>query len=130
MQPKKYQNPQIALLNIELELKAEKDNAEIRVDNVKVRSLEFHRQKGHPFLCHQYFFLFFRTFRCRSSHNLIAINRIVNYNNLVVASCVSNCLCPYTFVLCIGDSACNIHTRSDCRRHWSFSKLPLMQLPT
>ena len=36
MQPKKYQSPKIALLNIELELKAEKDNAEIRVDNVKV----------------------------------------------------------------------------------------------
>jgi len=36
MQPKKYQNTKIALLNIELELKAEKDNAEIRVDNVKV----------------------------------------------------------------------------------------------
>ncbi|KAK2148224.1 hypothetical protein LSH36_508g00033 [Paralvinella palmiformis] len=35
MQPKKYHNPKIALLNIELELKAEKDNAEIRVDNVK-----------------------------------------------------------------------------------------------
>ncbi|KAI0240632.1 T-complex protein 1 subunit eta [Lamellibrachia satsuma] len=35
MQPKKYQSPKIALLNIELELKAEKDNAEIRVDNVK-----------------------------------------------------------------------------------------------
>ena len=38
MQPKKYNNPKIALLNIELELKAEKDNAEIRVDNVKVRT--------------------------------------------------------------------------------------------
>ena len=37
MQPKKYHNPKIALLNIELELKAEKDNAEIRVDNVKVK---------------------------------------------------------------------------------------------
>ncbi|RWS31986.1 T-complex protein 1 subunit eta-like isoform 1, partial [Leptotrombidium deliense] len=35
MQPKKYTNPKIALLNIELELKAERDNAEIRVDNVK-----------------------------------------------------------------------------------------------
>ncbi|XP_046658411.1 T-complex protein 1 subunit eta isoform X1 [Homalodisca vitripennis] len=35
MQPKKYDNPKIALLNIELELKAERDNAEIRVDNVK-----------------------------------------------------------------------------------------------
>ena len=36
MQPKSYQNPKIALLNIELELKAEKDNAEIRVDSVEV----------------------------------------------------------------------------------------------
>ncbi|KAB7506314.1 T-complex protein 1 subunit eta [Armadillidium nasatum] len=35
MQPKKYLNPKIALLNIELELKAERDNAEIRVDNVQ-----------------------------------------------------------------------------------------------
>lgn len=35
MQPKSYQNPKIALLNIELELKAEKDNAEIRVDSVE-----------------------------------------------------------------------------------------------
>merc|ERR1719431_725777 len=34
MQPKKYEKPKIAMLNIELELKAEKDNAEIRVDNV------------------------------------------------------------------------------------------------
>ncbi len=31
MQPKCYVNPKIALLNIELELKAEKDNAEVRV---------------------------------------------------------------------------------------------------
>ena len=37
MQRKKYQNPEIALLNIELELKAEKDNAEIRVKDVEVR---------------------------------------------------------------------------------------------
>jgi len=35
MQPKKYDNPKIALLNIELELKAERDNAEIRVDSVE-----------------------------------------------------------------------------------------------
>ena len=35
MQPKVYEKPKIALLNIELELKAERDNAEIRVDNVK-----------------------------------------------------------------------------------------------
>ena len=36
MQPKKYTSPKIALLNIELELKAEKENAEVRVDNVEV----------------------------------------------------------------------------------------------
>lgn len=35
MQPKKYEKPLIALLNIELELKAERDNAEIRVDSVQ-----------------------------------------------------------------------------------------------
>lgn len=35
MQPKTYKNCKIALLNIELELKAERDNAEIRVDNVR-----------------------------------------------------------------------------------------------
>ncbi|XP_063781450.1 T-complex protein 1 subunit eta [Pseudophryne corroboree] len=34
MQPKKYESPKIALLNVELELKAEKDNAEVRVNNV------------------------------------------------------------------------------------------------
>lgn len=34
MQPKKYTPCKIALLNIELELKSERDNAEIRVDNV------------------------------------------------------------------------------------------------
>ncbi|CAD7092794.1 unnamed protein product [Hermetia illucens] len=35
MQPKNYKDCKIALLNIELELKAERDNAEIRVNNVK-----------------------------------------------------------------------------------------------
>merc|ERR1711962_740538 len=35
MQPKTYENPKIALLNVELELKAEKENAEVRVDNVE-----------------------------------------------------------------------------------------------
>jgi len=35
MQRKKYENPKIALLNVELELKAEKENAEVRVDNVE-----------------------------------------------------------------------------------------------
>merc|ERR1711915_160137 len=34
MQPKSYKDCKIALLNIELELKAEKDNAEVRLDNV------------------------------------------------------------------------------------------------
>jgi len=34
MQPKKYKQPFIAILNIELELKAEKDNAELRISNV------------------------------------------------------------------------------------------------
>lgn len=34
MQPKHYKNPFIALLNIELELKAEKDNAEMRIQSV------------------------------------------------------------------------------------------------
>jgi len=35
MQPKTYTGPKIALLNIELELKAERDNAEIRLDKVE-----------------------------------------------------------------------------------------------
>jgi len=35
MQKKMFENPGIALLNIELELKSERDNAEVRVDNVK-----------------------------------------------------------------------------------------------
>jgi len=34
MQKKTYKNPKIAMLNIELELKAEKENAEVRLDNV------------------------------------------------------------------------------------------------
>jgi len=35
MQQKQYSDPLIALLNVELELKAEKENAEVRVTNVK-----------------------------------------------------------------------------------------------
>lgn len=35
MQRKKYEKPKIALLNVELELKAEKENAEIRISNVE-----------------------------------------------------------------------------------------------
>lgn len=34
-QPKKFLNPKIICLNIELELKAEKDNAEVRIDKVQ-----------------------------------------------------------------------------------------------
>jgi len=33
MQPKRYENPLVLALNIELELKAEKDNAEVRLDD-------------------------------------------------------------------------------------------------
>ena len=33
-QPKNFQNPKIVCLNVELELKSEKDNAEVRVDQV------------------------------------------------------------------------------------------------
>ena len=32
-QPKKFENPKIILLNVELELKSEKENAEIRIEN-------------------------------------------------------------------------------------------------
>nr|CAG4649222.1 EOG090X03U0 [Scapholeberis mucronata]SVE93535.1 EOG090X03U0 [Scapholeberis mucronata] len=35
MQPKQYSQPKIALLNIELELKAERDNAEVRLESVE-----------------------------------------------------------------------------------------------
>ena len=36
MQPKSYKTPRIVLLNVELELKSEKENAELRIDNVEV----------------------------------------------------------------------------------------------
>jgi T-complex protein 1 subunit eta len=35
MAPKKFADPQIALLNVELELKKEKENAEVRIDTVE-----------------------------------------------------------------------------------------------
>jgi len=35
MQPKKYASPKIAMLNVELELKSEKENAEVRVKSVE-----------------------------------------------------------------------------------------------
>lgn len=41
-QPKKFDQPKILLLNLELELKAEKENAEIRITNPSVRHLAFH----------------------------------------------------------------------------------------
>ena len=39
MQRKLFQYPKIALLNVELELKSEKENAELRIDNVEVQSV-------------------------------------------------------------------------------------------
>ncbi len=36
MQRKHFENPRIAMLNVELELKSEKENAELRIDNVEV----------------------------------------------------------------------------------------------
>ena len=35
-QPKKFTNPKICVLNLELELKAEKENAEVRIENPDV----------------------------------------------------------------------------------------------
>lgn len=35
-QPKHFKNPKIVCLNVELELKAERDNAEVRIDHVEV----------------------------------------------------------------------------------------------
>jgi T-complex protein 1 subunit eta len=43
MQRKQYTDPKIALLNIELELKSEKENAEVRVDSVEVSSTRIPR---------------------------------------------------------------------------------------
>lgn len=37
-QPKKFENPGILCLNIELELKAEKDNAQVRIQDPTVTS--------------------------------------------------------------------------------------------
>ena len=39
MQPKTYVKPKVLSLNIELELKAERDNAECRIDNVEVSNV-------------------------------------------------------------------------------------------
>lgn len=40
-QPKHFKNPKICCLNVELELKAERDNAEIRIEQVEVRRHTF-----------------------------------------------------------------------------------------
>ena len=36
MQRKKFEKPKLVLLNVELELKSEKENAELRIENVEV----------------------------------------------------------------------------------------------
>jgi len=36
-QPKSFKDPKIVCLNVELELKAERDNAEVRIEQVSVR---------------------------------------------------------------------------------------------
>jgi T-complex protein 1 subunit eta len=41
-QPKRFENPKVICLNIELELKKEKDNAEVRIDDPEVRMIVFH----------------------------------------------------------------------------------------
>lgn len=42
VQPKKFQDPLICLLNVELELKSEKDNAEVRIKEVAVSVFDTH----------------------------------------------------------------------------------------
>ena len=51
MQPKTYKSPKIALLNIELELKSEKENAEIRVEDVEVRYSWYFNKINDRVLC-------------------------------------------------------------------------------
>jgi T-complex protein 1 subunit eta len=43
-QPKSFKNPKIVCLNVELELKAERDNAEVRIEAVSVSSSFFLRK--------------------------------------------------------------------------------------
>ena len=45
-QPKKFSDPLICLLNVELELKSEKDNAEVRIKDVAVRPTPSARRPG------------------------------------------------------------------------------------
>lgn len=47
-QPKKFLNPKILLLNIELELKSEKENAEIRCECPTLLDLPHALQNGFP----------------------------------------------------------------------------------
>jgi T-complex protein 1 subunit eta len=48
-QPKSFKDPKIVCLNVELELKAERDNAEVRIEQVSVRFLSSLRVS--PLLC-------------------------------------------------------------------------------
>lgn len=53
MQRKKFTDPKIVLLNVELELKAEKENAELRIENVEViHVLKPALRAGIVFICH------------------------------------------------------------------------------
>ena len=51
MQPKSYTNPKIALLNIELELKSEKANAELRIENVEVSTMYKYQFLSYTYTC-------------------------------------------------------------------------------
>src|ERR1700737_3495387 len=50
-QPKSFKNPKILCLNVELELKAEKDNAEVRVEQVSVTNTQTPLITGIPSYC-------------------------------------------------------------------------------
>ena len=52
-QPKHFNNPKICCLNVELELKAERDNAEIRIEQVDVSAWQFRRERGLTQQCFQ-----------------------------------------------------------------------------
>ena len=57
-QPKKFLNPKILLLNIELELKSEKENAEIRLECPTSLELPHVLQSGYPFSLNLLFWVF------------------------------------------------------------------------
>lgn len=72
MQPKRYENPKIALLNVELELKAEKDNAEVRVKSVEVCSTRNTQTQ-------------IRRQDCRSLYQRVSVPRRQDYQAIVDA---------------------------------------------